>query len=789
MRREENKMKKQLKKCIACLLAITTCLTSMNVSAFADDEKPANHFGRGGAVTASSSKSLSSSISVDKQVEETKVNEIAASFAYLMPEDIMLLASGKNRDDFFGVGNTYIDQLKGQGVNIVPLNKTLENNGENITFADSTGSYNAYENEPDGSLDFLDPEVFGTPTFPDASLYWFMQLYRHWAQNLGFPTTWMVKNKDGTTTQILTGTQSVIVFPNSFSYTYDFTGEDLKNENWSKGVQTNYFVSKLTDDLVSQKAKVDDDGTTNAYDNMFENTAAGLREDFAVLMTDILDSDVYNNYTHEGGYNFPIMEADKSLDSMVLDEIKGLSGYESYNPEAIKFFYNSCKRVVAQYQSDRDNRDGDACNVISWYAERGSHCHGTECCNYCYASSDKSWWIREHGNYTDFYEQCKNVVENYENGNYDQVDEVVWFMWVKYGASTPIVNDFTTTTQYNLGTEKRNYIKISERFFKYKKTGTSGTSCGENGWDDIPSTFYPTKDDSPSGSNRGKYTYMSDFREYLIRTNMYYNKETGGYTLDSQSFDAAYNAWFTAYFKDNDTSKQEFFQTNVEQFYPYLYNKDNNIEYTDVSYAIWKDGNQPDLDKSILFMNTLGMDPGDTTSYLSSEQRMDLQYCTDTKITESKEMNEYQLKKVENSGQALQRYEWYIYYNEDINGGTKDNATVVYHATTTQKTCPFTPVETGLYWVDCYQSYSVKYTENVEVIETDMLLETRTQTILTSMTYKRAYPIAEKTVIEKILLESDEDGIKITESAIKFKIREGRVATTFATERLSDPIN
>jgi len=780
-------MKKQFKKCIACLLAITTCLTSMNVSAFADEEKPANHFGRGGAVTASSSKSLSSSISVDKQIEETKVNEIAASFTHLMPEDIMLFASGKNRDDFFGAGNTYIDQLKGQGVNIVPLNDTLKNNGEDITFADSTGSYNAYENKPDGSLDFLDPEVFGTPTFPDASLYWFMQLYRHWAQNLGFDTTWMVKNKDGTTTQILAGTQSVIVFPNSFCYTYDFTGNDLKNENWSKGVQTNYFTSKLTDDLVSQKAKVDDDGTTNAYDNMFENTAAGLREDFAILMTDILDSDVYNNYTHEGGYNFPIIDADKSLDTMVLNEVKGLSGYESYNPNAIKTFYEKCLQIKKQYDDDMDKGSDATCAAGSanWYTANGSYSHDDEGnCNCSMPSKEE--WVTNHSDYTLLYNQCTNIIDNYNNSKYNEVDEIVWFMWVMYGASTPIVNDFTNVSTYSLGNETRENKTLHSFFLKYMKKSSSGTSYSYN---DTPATFHPTKDDAPSGLNRGKYTYMSDFRDYLIRTNMYYNKETGRYTLDSQSFDAAYNAWLTAYHKDANPSKTDFFETNVQQFYPYLYNKDNNIEYTDVSYAIWKDGKQPDLDKAILFMNTLGMDPGDATSYLSNEQRMDLQYCTDTKITESKDMNEYQLKKIENSGQALQRYEWYIYYNDNINGGTKDDATVVYHATTTQKTCPFTPVETGLYWVDCYQSYSVKYTENVEVIETDMLLETRTQTILTSMTYKRAYPIAEKTVVEKILLESDEDGIKITESAIRFKIREGRVATTFATERLPDPIN
>lgn len=794
-------MKKQF---IACFLVATTCLTSLNSSAFAKDEKASNFFGRGGAVTASSGKSLSSSISVDKEVKETKVNEIAASFTLLMPEDIMLLASGKTSDDFFGAGNTYIDQLKGQGVTFVPLNKTLEDNGKAITFGDPTGSYNAYKVEPDKTLANLKPDKTGLSKIPDSSLYWFMQLYRHWAQELGSNATiaWGVKNNDGSVTKIL-GSQSVLIFPNSFCYTYDFKKSDLEDENWGKGIQTNYFVSKLTDELVSKKASVDEDGTTNAYDNMFENTAAGLREDLAVLMADILGSDVYNNYTHEGGYNFPIMDADESLDTIVLDEVKGLSGYESYNPIATETFYESCKQIIERYELDRDKDEDVTCvsGRNSWYKSNGTYNHNPKTGSCSCSIPSESKWVTAHGNYTALYNQCVNIVGNYDSGNYDAVDEIAWFMWVMYGASTPIVEDFTTLTEYDLGDQKRKKKTMSDSFFEYKKTGTSGRSYSYNdiSYGDTPLIFHPTEADSPSGLNNEnlnneKYKYMSDFREYLIRTNMYYNNEEGSdkegmYTLDSQSFDAAYNAWFSAYWKDDDPSKTTFFEKNVELFYPYLYNEDNNIKYTDVSYATWKDGKQPDLDKAIIFMNTLGMDPGDGMSYLSEEQRMDLQYCTDTKITESKDMDEYQLKRVENSGQALQRYEWYIYYNKDINGGTKKDATVVYHATTTQKTCPFTPVETGLYWVDCYQSYSVKYTENVEIVETDMLLETRTQTILTSMTYKRAYPIAEKTVIEKVLLESDEKGIKITESSIKFKIREGRVATTFATERLADPIN
>lgn len=134
----------------------------------------------------------------------------------------------------------------------------------------------------------------------------------------------------------------------------------------------------------------------------------------------------------------------------------------------------------------------------------------------------------------------------------------------------------------------------------------------------------------------------------------------------------------------------------------------------------------------------------------------------------------------------FQRYEWYVYHNTS---NSKSGAKIVYHSSTTQMECPFSPVEAGYYWVDCYQSSNTTYYEDIMFSKASFLTEEQTRTVLMAMGSVFSQRINEKNINEKVKVSSfNEDGGMhyAAGDKAKFSIHNGVVEAAYPTEHMAD---
>jgi len=206
-------------------------------------------------------------------------------------------------------------------------------------------------------------------------------------------------------------------------------------------------------------------------------------------------------------------------------------------------------------------------------------------------------------------------------------------------------------------------------------------------------------------------------------------------------------------------------------YYPYL-NGYTNASFipkqTSVSeYSVF--------DNALAFYHKLGMDSDKTN--IPADKHMNLGFYKDVEVTGYS-------NNVIQTNQIFGRYEWYVYYSDS---GNKANAEVVYHDTTTSLECPFTAVQDGTYWVDCYQSGCRTYEERMQYTITYFLTEEVTKTVLmSSLTPDIQIKLDEKTVAEKIKLKTDDEGYVVDDAAMQWRAYGDRVVENFTTQRVSD---
>lgn len=299
------------------------------------------------------------------------------------------------------------------------------------------------------------------------------------------------------------------------------------------------------------------------------------------------------------------------------------------------------------------------------------------------------------------------------------------------------------------------------------------------------------------------------FRKWLIKNELYINEAyTAGhkYTLDPDIWDGGnlLELWAAVYYSPSvDNVSQCLEKTNhayygddslvrdlqsisegiVSSTEETGYNKLNNTPYsylegyTNASF-IPKQTAVADysvFDNAMAFYQKFGMNSDKNN--IPAEKHMNLGFYKDVMVTG------YSNNVVQTSA-ILGRYEWYVYYDE---GGNRENAEVVYHNTTTMLNCPFTAIQKGTYWIDCYQSGYTTYEERLQYTLTYFLTEEITHTVLmSSLAPDIQIKLDEKTVAEKVKLQTDEDGYVVDEAAMQWRAYGNRVVENFTTQRVSD---
>ncbi len=285
------------------------------------------------------------------------------------------------------------------------------------------------------------------------------------------------------------------------------------------------------------------------------------------------------------------------------------------------------------------------------------------------------------------------------------------------------------------------------------------------------------------------------FREWLIQHDLYLYEggPNFGYTLNQDIYDGGklLDLWDEVYGeavaegiyacagKSNDVKAIVERGNVIDKTYSYLEG------YTIGAYVQMVNGKNARLTDSVFnktmnFYNALGVINGNN---IPEDKHIELYYYTDISVVDYTNDNSYQ-------DANFQRYEWYVYYNPNMSGSSKtDTATqVVYHATTTTETCPFTPAAKGRYWVECYQSGKRSYGEHLNYTQTNFLVEEQTKTVLMAIQSRdNIVKIDEKLLAEKTLLMSDEQGYVLeSDASTKWRAEGDRVVQTFNTERVSD---
>ena len=299
------------------------------------------------------------------------------------------------------------------------------------------------------------------------------------------------------------------------------------------------------------------------------------------------------------------------------------------------------------------------------------------------------------------------------------------------------------------------------------------------------------------------------FRKWLINNELYINESyTAGhkYTLDPEIWDNGklLELWASVYYLESVDNIEECLKRSNHAYYgsdtqvselqdvsdgiisrtaSTEYNKMENTPYfyldgyTNASF-IPKQSNVAEyslFDNAVAFYQKFGMNS--SKNNISADKHINLGFYKDVEVTG------YSNNVVQTNG-ILRRYEWYIYYDE---GGNRNNAEVIYHNTTSTLECPFTAIQKGTYWIDCYQSGYTTYEERLQYTTTYFLTEEITHTILmSSLVPDVQIKLDEKTVAEKIKLQTDEDGYVVEETSMMWRANGDRVVANFSTQRVSD---
>lgn len=301
------------------------------------------------------------------------------------------------------------------------------------------------------------------------------------------------------------------------------------------------------------------------------------------------------------------------------------------------------------------------------------------------------------------------------------------------------------------------------------------------------------------------------FREWLIDNGLYYNPANtsspyNGWTISPEEWEDGklLELWKAVYYVPSVDNVQSCLETGNHAYYgddervaELQSIADAIVANTDASeYNKFSDSIYPYLDgytnasfipkqtavsdfsvfdNAMSFYRQLGMDSDKNN--IPAEKHMNLGFYKDVEVTG------YSNNIIQTSG-ILGRYEWYVYYSES---GSKESAEVVYHDTTTSLECPFTAVQSGTYWIDCYQSGYTTYEERMQYTVTYFLTEEITQTVLmSSLTPDIQIRLDEKTVAEKVKLHTDENGYVVDDAAMQWRAYGDRVVENFTTQRVSD---
>lgn len=323
------------------------------------------------------------------------------------------------------------------------------------------------------------------------------------------------------------------------------------------------------------------------------------------------------------------------------------------------------------------------------------------------------------------------------------------------------------------------------------------------------------------------YEEVNAFRQWLINNGLYYNPDNttppyNGWTISSEEWEDGklLELWKAVYYANSadnirdclgsldisksnldeakfnaiadsiasNASETEYNKINPT-YYPYLngYTNASFIPNPPATTSKQKIGkryvtttslNIPEYsiyDNAMSFFHQLGMDSDKNN--IPADKHMNLGFYKDVQVTG------YSNNYVKTDG-ILGRYEWYVYYDD---GGNRSSAEVVYHDTTTSLECPFTAVQDGTYWVDCYQSGYSTYEERMRYTTTYFLTEEVTKTILmSSLTPDIQIRLDEKTIAEKIKLKTDDEGYVVDDAAMQWRAYGDRVVENFTTQRVSD---
>lgn len=738
------------KKIVLVLLLCGLLCNAFSVSSYADEEKnTGNVFKKGGAILAISS-GVSASRYYQKADTSRIVNGIGEAGAGITPDSLLISATGQDPSDFFENGFTWIDPNIGRGYISVPVtqpsvttpnntlpngtssNGTLSNGGSD---SDSGGdnknisfgpNYNPFVTEPDDSKSILDNISSGsiTPDFQTAAL-----LYRS-------------------------------IFANSatrikMSY-YDESG--MKTSIW---FYLGLLGTKQNLNSIANGGQLSDTkngtlGGNEIYGNLFETSNDGILEDAYIMISKLLGSNNRNN----------TLLYDSNL--VDIDSIESLSDYLSRNSST---YIEELQRRVEDYEGCREEWI-----KYTIFEEKKAALSDFEANNHSAYSKYRAPTAPSIDGLSE--EEAEKALEEYRSeysewkkGNPEAAHALSQDLERNRQRYEELVASYDETDHYNSLCEQFDSFNTSgENIGEYPAylAAKASVEMIEDKDDEIAWFNWVTRGTTEVDPNdKSTWSCPEDaaaFREWLIKRDLY-EGDYNGYSMDMDIYTneseggTVLSLWESVY--NNGKNRV------TGDSYPYLYS------YTDATNASFREGGS-NFDRMILLQHKLGLDTG------RNGKRLDLKYYKDICVQDYKNTKH-------SEAVPIQRYEWYVYYSPG-RASDKDNAEIVFHSATTQKECPFTPNVSGTYWVDCYQSYRVKYYETLEYTESSFLVDETTKSVLMASQNQNGTPLTktinEKEVIEKVNVLSGVQAHYMEAGSSEFKVDNGIVSASYSTERI-----
>ncbi len=841
-------MNKKYRRGIAASLAVLSafnCLTTTAIAAkkssTSDNMATALRGGAGYGVEVGSTLSINTAARPTHDLTKTEIdttsesgggsggalgnsnkNEKPALPPFNFANSMMSVINNGNDNYYKTYSKAYIDPGEGRGVSVIDLMNKIEDTSQLVV--------NAPQADSKEQGDAITKQITEKNTISLEDILVFYLSDPSYVDEYGL-------DKGNTTITGVTGQVTVDNVRVFYGYVPEFEGYRGKTGETVKSTLPESIVvdkSTVTADARNDYLNTGSEGYETPYKNLFETDDEGVVEDAYILIRKLLGTDnvedkVIDNAVIKKNEEF------KPSDSKAYEEVlKEAASLQNYMAERTEWVANEVEKEVAKIEEKRTKALEEAeeafeAAIESWQASQpkppstaGVPPEQIAAIISAFSAAVNSWQNQRIPIEQNYVTQVNDINTEF--------DELIAETRDDYGSFKN-----GKRQEYN-GNHMDSYLDFRSAAALFDGNGTldinygSNSNCINNAYgyegnvaDAGGSVFGDVEETSNFNSEDGIeallwYLWITDgvtgipeeskiktieayignaeetekvlmFRKWLIEHELYFNNDyEGGYTLDQNIYsDELLQNWAAVYGdnkEDIEASLENLgYPSNIADIYcdskmgseyPYLEGY-TNASYITVNGSDYLDNNSI-LSRAIQFYDQFGLIDGDN---IPDVKKLSLRYYTDVKVTGYSNDNMY-------TSSNFVRYEWYVYYS--ATSDNKDAADVVYHATTTAQSCPFTPTAQGRYWVECYQSGKRSFGEHLEYSKANFLVDESTQTVLMSVyTQNAESKLDEKLVAEKTLLLSDEDGYYLESgTSAQWRASGNTVLTTFSTERVSD---